>query len=140
MPLSGEPAAERDDPARAVLFSVVVPAYNEEEGIAEFHRRLAAVMDGLGDWEVIYVNDGSRDRTAPIVTRLRETDEHIALVNLSRNFGKEIATTAGLDHARGDAVIVIDADLQDPPELIVELVAATTWSMRNVRSARGKPG
>ena len=123
MPRSGEHAAERDDPERSVLFSVVVPAYNEEEGIAEFHRRLAAVMNGLGAWEVIYVNDGSRDRTASIVNRLRETDEHIALVNLSRNFGKEIATTAGLDHARGDAVIVIDADLQDPPELIVEFVA-----------------
>ena len=75
-------------------------------------------------WEAIYVNDGSRDATLRIVETLRQADRHIAMVNLSRNFGKEIATTAGLDHARGDAVIVIDADLQDPPEVIPDLVAA----------------
>lgn len=108
------------DPPR---YSVVVPVYDESDGIAEFHRRLAGVMNRLGPWEVVYVNDGSRDRTWPLLWQLREADAHIALVNLSRNFGKEIATTAGLDHARGEAVIVIDADLQDPPELIPELVA-----------------
>ena len=69
-------------------------------------------------WEAIYINDGSRDASLQIVEMLRHADSHIAVVNLSRNFGKEIATTAGLDHARGDAVIVIDADLQDPPEVI----------------------
>ena len=108
---------------RSPLYSVVVPAYNEEEGIAEFHRRLTGVMNGIGAWEVVYVNDGSRDRTGTIISDMRRSDPHVALVNLSRNFGKEIATTAGLDHARGDAVIVIDADLQDPPELIADLVA-----------------
>jgi glycosyltransferase involved in cell wall biosynthesis len=106
-------------------FSVVVPAFNEAEGIAEFHRRLAAVMQDLGEkWEVVYVNDGSRDATLLVLERLRCGDGRISLVNLSRNFGKEIATTAGLDHARGDAVVVIDADLQDPPEIIPTLVAA----------------
>ena len=115
--------AWRREHGNAPLFSVVVPAYNEEAGIVEFHRRLSVVMNALGAWEVIYVNDGSRDRTGPFIEALREADNHVALVNLSRNFGKEIATTAGLDHARGDAVIVIDADLQDPPELIPELVA-----------------
>lgn len=107
------------------MLSVVVPAYNEAEGLAAFHSRLSDVMNALGEsWEVVYVNDGSHDATLDILECLHEADPHTAVVNLSRNFGKEIATTAGLDHARGDAVIVIDADLQDPPEVIPELVAA----------------
>ena len=107
------------------VYSVVVPMYNEAEIIGEMHRRLAAAMATLdAPWEVIYVNDGSRDATLRVVEALRLADRHIAVVNLSRNFGKEIATTAGLDHAGGDAVIVIDADLQDPPEVIPRLVAA----------------
>ena len=121
------------------LLSVVVPAYNEAEGIAEFHRRLSAVMQNTGAWEVIYVDDGSHDATASLLEGLRAADPHIAVLHLSRNFGKEIATTAGLDHARGDAVIVIDADLQDPPELIPLLVAGwrqgfdTVYAQRRVR-------
>ena len=108
-------------PFRPVI-SVVVPMYNEAAVIGETHRRLAAVMATLDTaWEVVYVNDGSRDATLAAVEALRATDPHIALLNLSRNFGKEIATTAGLDHARGDAIIVIDADLQDPPEVIPQL-------------------
>jgi glycosyltransferase involved in cell wall biosynthesis len=91
--------------------------------VRELHRRLSAVMDTLGAWEAVYVNDGSRDATLLALQALREVDRRIAIVNLSRNFGKEIATTAGLDHAQGAAVIVIDADLQDPPELIPALVA-----------------
>jgi polyisoprenyl-phosphate glycosyltransferase len=104
--------------------SVVVPAFNEAEGISEFHLRLVAAMEPLGPWEAIYVDDGSNDATRETVELLRLDDPRIALISLSRNFGKEIATTAGLDHARGEAVIVIDADLQDPPEVIPELVAA----------------
>ena len=108
------------------MFSVVVPMFNEAAGILLLHARLTSVMTGLGEaWEVVYVNDGSRDMTLPTVEALRDRDPHVAVVNLSRNFGKEIATTAGLDHARGAAVIVIDADLQDPPEVIPQLVA--TW-------------
>jgi glycosyltransferase involved in cell wall biosynthesis len=104
--------------------SVVVPCYNEALGLAEFHRRLSAVMDGIGrSWEIIYVNDGSADATLACIDALREADPHVGLINLSRNFGKEIALTAGLDHAQGEAIIVIDADLQDPPEVIPELVA-----------------
>jgi glycosyltransferase involved in cell wall biosynthesis len=104
--------------------SVVVPLYNEEEVIVQFHARLSAVMDGLGTtWEVIYVNDGSQDRSLSIIEGIRAGNDHVAVLNLSRNFGKEIAMTAGLDHARGEAVIVIDADLQDPPEVIPALVA-----------------
>lgn len=104
--------------------SVVVPAYNEQEALPEFHRRLSAVLSTLpGAFEVIYVNDGSRDRTIDIMRSLRAQDERVSLVDLSRNFGKEVALTAGIDHAIGDAVVVIDADLQDPPELIPELIA-----------------
>ncbi len=105
-------------------FSVVVPAHNEEAVIEAMHERLAAVMQTLGTWEVIYVNDGSRDLTLQRLEELRRRDPHVAIVNLSRNFGKEIATTAGLDHAGGEAVVIIDADLQDPPEVIPLLVAA----------------
>ncbi|MEJ0017973.1 MAG: glycosyltransferase family 2 protein [Acetobacteraceae bacterium] len=107
------------------VFSVVVPMYNEAENVGALHRRLAAVMATLGaTWEAIYVNDGSQDASLYAVEVLRQADSRIAVINLSRNFGKEIATTAGLDHARGDAVIVMDADLQDPPEVIPDLVAA----------------
>ena len=105
--------------------SIVIPAFNEAEGLEDFHRRLAAAMAPLGPWEAIYVDDGSDDPTRMLIERLRRDDPRIALVSLSRNFGKEIATTAGLDHAHGEAVIVIDADLQDPPELIPELI--TCW-------------
>ena len=106
--------------------SVVVPCYNESAVLAAFHTRLAAVMAQIGcGWEVIYVNDGSRDGTLAAIEALGAADRHVGYVNLSRNFGKEIALTAGLDHARGSgAAIVIDADLQDPPEVIPDLVAA----------------
>lgn len=111
----------------APALSVVVPAYNEQEVLPEFHRRLAAVLGTIGmSWEVVYVNDGSRDTTLAVMLGLQAEDPHAAVVNLSRNFGKEIALTAGLDHARGtEAVVVIDADLQDPPEVIPALIA--TW-------------
>lgn len=114
-------APSTDDPRRRL--SVVVPAYNEQEVLPEFHKRLSSVADGLGlPCEIIYVNDGSSDDTLSVMRRLGETDPRVAIVNLSRNFGKEIALTAGLDHATGDAVVAIDADLQDPPELIPDLV------------------
>jgi glycosyltransferase involved in cell wall biosynthesis len=110
---------------RPPVLSVVVPTYNEAAVIAELHRRLTVVMATLdAPWEAIYVNDGSRDATLRTLEAMQRTDSRIGLVNLSRNFGKEIATTAGLDHASGDAVIVMDADLQDPPEVIPRLVAA----------------
>ncbi len=111
-------------PEPTPTFSIVVPLYNEEEVMAQFHARLSAVMDGLGEaWEVVYVNDGSQDRSLAVIEGLRAGNDHVAVLNLSRNFGKEIAMTAGLDHARGEAVIVIDADLQDPPEVIPALIA-----------------
>jgi glycosyltransferase involved in cell wall biosynthesis len=105
--------------------SVVVPVYNEQEVLMEFHRRLSAVLDGLhAAAEIIYVNDGSRDTTMALLTGLHQTDCRVAVIDLSRNFGKEIALTAGLDSASADAVVVIDVDLQDPPELIPDMVRA----------------
>ncbi|WP_028454211.1 glycosyltransferase family 2 protein [Chitinilyticum litopenaei] len=106
------------------LLSVVVPAYNEEAVLGVFYERMSALFDELPDYrcEMIFVNDGSRDRTQAIIDGFCERDARVASVNLSRNFGKEIAMTAGFDHASGDAVIVIDADLQDPPELIHDFI------------------
>ncbi len=125
----------------APALSIVVPAYNEQEVLPEFHRRLAAALEGIGlSWEVVYVNDGSRDTTLEVMLGLQRDDPRAAVVNLSRNFGKEIALTAGLDHARGtEAIVVIDADLQDPPEVIPALVAAwregfdVVYAQRNTR-------
>lgn len=105
------------------LLSVVVPAFNEEEVLHEFHKRLTAALNSIAlGKEIIYVNDGSTDRTLSVMEDLQDIDPTVAIINLSRNYGKEIALTAGLDHANGDAAIVIDADLQDPPEMIQELV------------------
>jgi glycosyltransferase involved in cell wall biosynthesis len=105
------------------LISIVVPAFNEEEVIPAFHERLTTALRALPyALEVVYVNDGSSDKTLPILKQLYDADERVAIVDLSRNFGKEIALTAGLHKARGNAVVVIDADLQDPPELIPQLV------------------
>jgi glycosyltransferase involved in cell wall biosynthesis len=103
--------------------AVVVPVYNEEDVLYEFHRRLAAVLDGIEmRAQVIYVNDGSTDASLSVIDALFLQDERVMLVDLSRNFGKEIALAAGIDQTDSDAVIVIDADLQDPPELIPELI------------------
>jgi polyisoprenyl-phosphate glycosyltransferase len=107
----------------ANCLSIVIPSYNEQEVLPEFHSRLRLVLDGLGGHvQVVYVNDGSTDDTEKVLSLLREQDSRVEVVDLSRNFGKEIAMTAGLDHAHGDAVIIIDSDLQDPPELIPELL------------------
>lgn len=103
--------------------SVVVPVYNEEQVLPQFYSRLSLVLQPMPfDYEIIFVDDGSSDRSRDVLYRLREQDAGIGIIELSRNFGKEVALTAGLDHATGDAVIVIDADLQDPPELIPEFV------------------
>lgn len=108
-----------------LTISVVVPAYNEEAGLVEFYRRTVAVLNDIGaPFEIVFVNDGSRDGTLRVLRDLRARDSRVVIVDLSRNFGKEIAMTAGLDHAAGEVVVVIDADLQDPPELIVQFVEA----------------
>lgn len=109
--------------ARPERLSIVCPAYNEEETILEFHRRTRRAMAAAGQpFEVVFVNDGSSDDTLELMRDLRARHPNTTIVDLSRNFGKEIALTAGLDAAAGDAVVVIDADLQDPPELISTLI------------------
>ncbi len=104
--------------------AVVVPVFEEAEGLPEFHRRLMTVLDGMElAAMVLYVDDGSRDDTPSLLERFAGADPRVGFLRLSRNFGKEYALTAGLDHVDADAVVVIDADLQDPPELIPDLVA-----------------
>jgi glycosyltransferase involved in cell wall biosynthesis len=108
----------------APRFSVVVPVRDEEEVLPELARRLAATLDGLGrDWEVILVDDGSRDGTYGLAVELHTNDPRFKVVRLSRGFGHQVALSAGLDLARGDAVVTMDGDLQHPPEVIPELVA-----------------
>jgi len=108
----------------ATLLSVVVPCYNEEQVIRETHARLVEVLERLQPlrFELIYVDDGSRDQTPLVLSRLQAEDERVRLIRLSRNFGHQVAVTAGLEHASGDAVVLIDADLQDPPEVILLMV------------------
>lgn len=106
-----------------IILSIVVPAYDEEEVLPEFHKRISNALAALKiSYEVIYVNDGSRDRTMEVLRSLYAADNRVVVVSLSRNFGKENALTAGLEHVRGEAAVVIDADLQDPPELIGALI------------------
>jgi dolichol-phosphate mannosyltransferase len=104
---------------------VVVPCYNEEAVIEQTHQRLRAVLTGLDDldFELIYVDDGSSDRTADLLRHLQSEDPSVRVVRFSRNFGHQVAVSAGIDHAVGAAVVLIDADLQDPPEVIRDMVA-----------------
>ena len=104
--------------------TILIPAYNEEDVIKPLYERLAVLASKLGkyNFEFLFVNDGSSDKTLDIVQDLAATDKRIAYINLSRNFGKEVAMAAGFDHATGDAVVIMDADLQDPPELIPEMI------------------
>ena len=103
--------------------SVVAPVYNEESCIRKLYERIeAAFRQSRHDFEVVFVNDGSSDNSLDILTDLAREHRNVTLVNLTRNFGKEIAMTAGLAHACGDAVVIIDADLQHPPEVILRMI------------------
>ncbi len=104
-------------------YSFIIPVYNEEETLLEMYRRVRAVMDRMdGAVELIMVNDGSRDRSLSLLRDLHEKDSRVCYLSLARNFGHQIAVTAGLNYVRGDAIVILDADLQDPPELIPDLV------------------
>lgn len=119
--------------------SVLVPVYNEREVLPRFWPRLAAVLDrleGVASVEVLFVDDGSRDGSRDWLRALAETEPRVGLLALSRNFGKEIAMSAGLDHVRGDWVVIIDADLQDPPELIPRLLAKAREGFDTVYARR----
>lgn len=116
--LANETATERP------VYSFVVPVHNEEEVLPELHRRMTALFPQLdGTAEVVFVDDGSRDRSYALMLELNTLDPRFKVVHFSRNFGKEVAVSAGLDLASGDAVVLMDADLQDPPELVVEMAA-----------------
>lgn len=130
-----EAAAEESG---APLISIVIPLFNEEENLGVLHARLSAVLPSLGTYEIVFVDDGSRDRSAQIVAELRTQDPSVRLVQLSRNFGHQAALSAGLDHARGQAVILMDADLQDPPELLPELVRRWQEGFQVVYAVRDK--
>jgi polyisoprenyl-phosphate glycosyltransferase len=107
------------------MISVVVPIFNEEENLPELRRRMAAALDPTGHtWELILVNDGSRDRSAELIRTMHGQDPRIKLIDFSRNFGHQPAVTAGVHHANGNCVVLIDGDLQDPPEVIPDMIKA----------------
>lgn len=109
-----------------ITYSIIAPIFNEQDNIPELHRRVSEVMNSTGEpWELLLVDDGSTDRSTEMIRELAKKDSHVRPVIFARNFGHQIAITAGWDFARGDAVVVIDADLQDPPELILEM--AKKW-------------
>lgn len=106
------------------IYSIVVPVFNEEAVIIETYNRLKKVMDGvIESYEIVFVNDGSRDKTALVINEICQKDKNIKLIDFSRNFGHQVAITAGMDFAGGQAIVVIDADLQDPPEVIPRMIA-----------------
>lgn len=106
-----------------IRYSIVVPVYNEEEVIQETHKRLTKVMEETKEsYEIIFINDGSRDRTLELAEEICKKDKNIKVLNFSRNFGHQIAVTAGMEYSCGQAVVIIDADLQDPPEVILKMI------------------
>jgi len=109
-----------------ITYSIIAPIYNETDNLSELHRRISEVMEKHGEpWELILVDDGSTDGSTERIRELARLDQHIRPIIFARNFGHQIAITAGWDHARGQAVVIIDADLQDPPEVILDL--AKKW-------------
>ena len=121
------------------VFSVVVPIWNEEAVIPELYRRVIETMDSTGEsWELICVNDGSHDRSLPMLIELRAQDERVKVIDFSKNFGHQIAITAGADYAEGDAVIVMDADLQDPPDVVLRMIEQWRAGYEVVYAVRAK--
>jgi len=140
-------AARRSTPRRgwrlevsddAVRLSVIVPVFNEQECLPLMHERLTAVLAPLGPYEIVCVDDGSKDESPAILARLAAEDAHVKVVRFSRNFGHQLAVLAGLEHCRGERAVIIDADLQDPPELIVELMAKADEGFDVVSARRRK--
>ena len=128
-------ATERARP----VYSIVAPAVNEEDTLPHFYERVVAVMEQVGEpFEVVLINDGSSDGTFRVMRALHERDPRVRVVDFSRNFGHQIAISAGLDYARGDAVIIIDSDLQDPPEVIPQLIARWKAGVEVVYAQRAR--
>jgi len=126
------------------MISVVVPIYNEEENIPAFHAAVATVMERTGeDWEIVFVNDGSRDSSLALLLGIQQRDPHVTVVEFSRNFGHQPALTAGLATAKGDAVILMDGDFQDPPDVLPPLINAWKTGAKVViaeRTSRAEKG
>ena len=126
--------------------TILVPCYNEEASLPHLYEALKELMDTHPDytWEVLMVNDGSRDKTMEVIRELRQKDSRISYIDFSRNFGKEAAMLAGFDYAEGDCMVIMDADLQHPPTLIPEMLVggkrATMMSMPNVRAVDARAG
>ena len=123
--------------------SVLIPCYNEEKTLPLLYPELVKLMEGLPDyeWEIMFVNDGSADNTLHILQQLRQQDKRVNYVDLSRNFGKEVAMLAGFDYVTGDCMVIVDADLQDPPALIPEMLKYWEEGYEDVyarRRTRGK--
>lgn len=109
-----------------ITYSIIAPIFNEKDNLSELQRRVSEVMDSTGKpWELLLIDDGSTDGSTDLIRKMAQNNPHIRPVIFARNFGHQVAVTAGLDYARGDAVVIIDADLQDPPELILEM--AKKW-------------
>src|SRR5436309_2443787 len=127
---------------RPALLSIVLPAYNEQEVLPKTHARFTAIGPKLADWgldyELVFVNDGSRDRTPELLNHLAATDPHVRAVHLARNFGHQAAITAGMSVARGDAVAIMDCDLQDPPEVLPQFLAKWREGFQVVYAVRKK--
>ncbi len=122
VPFEHSPCNEQEKPPRPEI-SVVIPIFEEEENISRLYSRLTAVLKSKGtDYEIVFVDDGSRDSSLKTLYTLSDQDPRMAIVELSRNFGHQVAISAGIDHARGKAVIVMDADLQDPPEVLPQFI------------------
>lgn len=142
------PMSASDSPisGSARRLSVVAPCFNEAQGLAELHRRVTAVCKEAvaGDYEIILVNDGSKDDTWKTMAVLAMRDPHLVAINLTRNYGHQVALTAGLDHCRGERILIIDADLQDPPELLPQMLslmsegADVVYGQRRSRSGESR--
>jgi dolichol-phosphate mannosyltransferase len=126
---------------RTPLLSVIVPVYRSEDILPETHRRLSETLCALGsdlDHEIVFVNDGSPDGALEVLHRIAAADPHVRVISLSRNFGHQIAITAGMDAVRGDAAVIIDDDLQDPPEAIADMVAKWREGYKVVHGVRSE--
>ncbi|MCL4529245.1 MAG: glycosyltransferase family 2 protein [Chloroflexi bacterium] len=122
-----------------IVYSIIAPIYDEIDNLSELHRRITKVMDAAGQpWELVLVDDGSTDGSTEKIRELAKVDAHVRPVIFARNFGHQIAITAGWDYARGDAVVIIDADLQDPPEVILDLAEKWKEGYEVVYAVRGE--
>jgi dolichol-phosphate mannosyltransferase len=129
-----------------MLLSVIIPCYNEELVVNETYKRLSEVMKQTGmDYELVFINDGSRDQTFPLLYQLSQTDPTVKIINFSRNFGHQCAVTAGINNCNGDLAVIIDADLQDPPEVILDMLdiqqkenANVVYGVRKKRDGESK--